>query len=232
MVKFKTIQDEVDFFATNNELAVKVEMYDDGKEKVAVIDNFYRNPDQVRELALSIPQTRNPKFLHGLPGSRVEAAFCFSHLGYILENIIRNLYPEDMDKVERTYIQDCIDHSRFLVNIQNSDLPARVPHVDSSYVGRYVLGVYLNTPEECSGGTAFYKFKGSKYVDLDNIDPDLMVYDKYLLESDGENWEKLYLAEMKYNRAILYRQNVLHTPYILPNTFTDEKPRLIQMFFI
>lgn len=232
MVTFNSIQDEIEFFSTSNELAVKIESFDDGKEKVAIIDNFYKNPDQIRELALSIPRTRNPKFLHGLPGSRVEIAYYFGHLGYIFEDIIRNLYPEDMDKVEQTYIQDCMNHARFLVNIQNSNLPPRVPHVDASYVGRYVVGVYLNKPEECSGGTAFYKFKGSKYVDLDNIDPDIKLYDKYLLESDGENWEKLYLAEMKYNRAVLYRQNVLHTPYILPDTYTDESPRLIQMFFM
>lgn len=232
MATFNTIQDEIDFFAPNPELEVRVHHFDDGLERVVVIDNFYKHPEKIRELALTIPRTRNPRFLHGLPGSRVEIAYYFGHLGYIFNNVINNVFVEDMSHVEPSYIQDCLDHARFLVNIQNSDLPPRVPHVDCDYVGRFVAGVYLNTPEECSGGTAFYKFKGSKHVDLSNLDPDLMVYDQYLLESDGKNWEKLYNVEMKFNRLILYRQNILHTPYITPNTFTDETPRLNQMFFM
>jgi len=231
MASFNTLQDEIDFFAPNPELGVRVHHFDND-ERVVVIDNFYKNPEQIRELALSIPRTHNPKFLHGLPGSRVEAAYYFGHLGYIFNNVINNVFQEDMDHVEPSYIQDCLNHARFLVNIQNSNLPPRVPHVDCSYVGRFVAGVYLNLPEECSGGTSFYKFKGSKHVDLDNIDPDLTMYDRYLLESDGHHWEKLYQVEMKFNRLILYRQNILHTPYILPDTFTDECPRLNQMFFM
>lgn len=230
MIKFDSLQDEMDFFAPNPQLRARIDAFDG--EKVVIIDDFYKNPDQIRQLALSTPRTRNPRFMHGLPGSRVEIAYYFGHLVQVFERLINDVYAEDMQYVDPAYIHDCVNHARFLVNIQNSNLPPRVPHVDASYIGRYVAGVYLNTPEECSGGTAFYKFKGSKHVDLDNIDPDLKLYDRYLLESDGENWEKLYLAEMKYNRLVLYRQNILHTPYILPNTFTDEMPRLIQMFFI
>lgn len=232
MVTFNSIEDEMEFFAPNPELAVRVHHFDGGVERVVVIDDFYKHPEQIRELALSMPKTRNPKFLHGLPGSRVEAAYYFGHLAYIFNNVISNVFAEDMPYVEDTYIQNCLDHARFLVNVQNSNLPARVPHVDCDYVGRFVAGVYLNTDDECSGGTAFYKFKGSKYVDLSNLDPDLTVYDQYLLESDGDHWEKIYQVEMKFNRLILYRQNILHTPYIMPNTFTDKKPRLNQMFFM
>lgn len=232
MVTFNSIEDEVEFFAPNPELAVRVHHFDNSTERIVVIDNFYKNPEQIRDLALSVPKTRNPRFLHGLPGSRVEMSYYFGHLGYIFNDVINNVFPEDVQQMEPSYVYDCMNHARFLVNVQNSNLPARVPHVDCDYVGRFVAGVYLNTPDECSGGTAFYKFKGSKYVDLSNIDPDLTIYDRYLLESDGEHWEKIFQIEMKFNRLILYRQNILHTPYIMPNTFTDERPRLNQMFFM
>ena len=56
-------------------------------------------------------------------------------------------------------------------------------------------------------------------------------YQFYVQETVGD-WEKVFLAEMKFNRMVIYRQNALHTPYIPPNTFTDDKPRMIQMFFI
>lgn len=230
MIKFNSLQDEIDFFAPNPDLRAKI--VDVDGEKIVIIDDFYKNPHQIRELALQSPRTRNPKFLHGLPGSRVEMAFYFGHLAQAFHRLISDVYTDDMAMMDPSYVYDCLNHSRFLVNIQNSDLPPRVPHVDSNRHGGFVAGIYLNTPEECSGGTAFYKFKGSKYVDLDNLDTDLMKYTNYILDSDGEHWEKLYLAEMKFNRLVLYRQRVLHTPYILPHTYTDETPRLIQMFFI
>jgi hypothetical protein len=56
-------------------------------------------------------------------------------------------------------------------------------------------------------------------------------YDYYVLDDD-DNFKKVYLAEMKFNRMVIYKQSILHQPYILPDTFTDEHPRLMQMFFI
>jgi hypothetical protein len=63
-------------------------------------------------------------------------------------------------------------------------------------------------------------------------DAEAAQYTHYVQESDGKNWEKIHMAEMKFNRMIIYRQSALHTPYIPPNTFTDENPRMIQMIFI
>jgi len=63
------------------------------------------------------------------------------------------------------------------------------------------------------------------------VEADFSKYDYYVLEDD-ENFKKVYLAEMKFNRMVIYNQNILHQPYILPNTFSDENPRLMQMFFI
>jgi hypothetical protein len=66
---------------------------------------------------------------------------------------------------------------------------------------------------------------------MNTIDPDLRAYNHYVQESDNL-WEKLYLAEMKFNRLVMYKQNILHTPYIPANAFTEDNPRLVQMFFI
>lgn len=229
MIKFNSLQDEIDFFSPSEELGVKVDTFLD--EKIVIIDNFYRTPEKVRELALSIPSTRSPGIVHGLPGSRVEATYHFAHLGPTFTEIINRVWAEEAATIDPTFVQNCLNRSSFLVNVQNSNLPPRVPHIDNPSNGRWAVGIYLNTPDECIGGTGFYTYKGSKTVDLSNLEVELKNY-QYYVQDDEEFWTKHYLAEMKFNRLVIYKQNVLHTPYIPPNTFTDETPRLIQMFFI
>ena len=233
MTKFNKLQDEIDFFAFNEEIRVKVEKV--GNEKVVIIDNFYKHPEKIQELALAIPSTRSPTLMHALPGSRVEATYYFGHFGDIIPQIIQKVFDEDSHLVDLNLVQDCLNHATFLVNVQESEEARnspRVPHLDNLSDGRYAIGIYLNSPQDCTGGTAFYKFKGKQTVDLLNsVDPDLLAYDFYVQETD-EHWEKIYLAEMKFNRLVMYKQNMLHTPYIPANSFTNETPRLIQMFFI
>ena len=231
MIKFNSLEEEIEFFRPNPELAVKVEHFAD--QKVAIVDNFYKYPEKIKELAQLIPSTRSPGIIHGLPGSRVEATYHFGHLGHFFEEVISNVFAEDMQGVDPTFIRNCVDRASFLVNIQNSNLPPRCPHIDNPSSGRWAAGIYLNAPSECIGGTAFYKYKNETSVDIREVltQEDMKKYQFYVQETVGD-WEKVYLAEMKYNRMVIYRQNALHTPYIPPNTFTDENPRMIQMFFI
>lgn len=226
---FKNLQEEMEFFSLSDRLNVRIDTFLD--EKIAVIDNFYKYPEKVRELALTIPSTRSPGILHGLPGSRVEATYFFGHLGYAFTEIINKVWPLDAATTESTFIQNCLNRASFLVNVQSSELPPRVPHIDSESSSRWAAGIYLNTEEECTGGTSFYTYKGSKTISLERAREELSSIE-YYVRDDTEDFKKVYLAEMKFNRLVLYRQNVLHTPYILPNTFTDDNPRLMQMFFI
>lgn len=233
MIKFKDLDEEIEFFSPSPEIGVKVEKFAD--QKVAIIDNFYKYPEKVRELAQQIPSTRSPGIIHGLPGSRVEATYHFGHLTYFFENVINRVFAEDTAEVDDDFIHNCLHRSTFLVNIQNSNLPPRVPHIDNPSSGRWAAGIYLNTPNECIGGTAFYKYKGKTSVDIksliNEVAAEFQQYNYYVQETSGD-FEKIYLAEMKFNRMVIYRQRALHTPYIPPNTFTDDKPRMIQMFFI
>jgi hypothetical protein len=111
MIKFNSLQDEIELFSANEELGVRIEKFAD--QKIAIVDNFYKHPDKIRELAQLIPATRSPVILHALPGSRVEATYHLSHLGYIFTDIINNVFAEDMENVEETLIQNCINRSTF-----------------------------------------------------------------------------------------------------------------------
>jgi len=40
------------------------------------------------------------------------------------------------------------------------------------------------------------------------------------------------VAEMKYNRLVMYPGNVAHTAYMKPDMFTGDLYRLVQMMFV
>ena len=75
--------------------------------------------------------------------------------------------------------------------------------------------VYLNTPEECDGGTDFYKFIEDHPYDFGyNIKKDIKL-----------------TMEMKYNRMVLYEARHTHGA-ILNRSMFKEYPRLAQVFFM
>ena len=115
-------------------------------------------------------------------------------------------------------------------------LEPRTPHQDgpmtfpkqfiSSRTG-FASSVFLNTPEECSGGTALYTYKGEQSP----LQMPEQSVDHFITESEGD-WEKIGLIEMKWNRLVIYNNFILHTPYIKQGMgFTGNIYRINQMIF-
>ena len=129
----------------------------------------------------------------------------------------------------------------FSVNVTQSSYRRRLPHIDLPDVNdRGWAGlVYLNKPKECKGGTAFYTYKGQQVNPYQegiwgNKKEDWweQAPDEHFVNDSVGPWEKIHLAEMKYNRMIMYPANVLHSPYDKKGFFTDDIYRLTQVFFI
>jgi hypothetical protein len=225
----KKIINEQEVFAINNSYDVEIVTFGPQNTKVVIVDDFYKNPDQVRELALTIPPSYKKNLIQGLPGGRIDVAYDFSHMYKIYYDIIANDYtPEEEKKSFNSLgIELYFTDTRFCVNVMSSrELPPSNPHVDLREPNRYASGIFLNTPEECNGGTAFYSYKGCQF----GPDPRTIPKTHFVTDSCGD-WEMLYLAEMKYNRMIFYQQNILHSGYVKPGWF-DDHYRLLQMFFI
>jgi hypothetical protein len=116
-----------------------------------------------------------------------------------------------------------------------------VPHEDGQCLAALVC---FNTAEECHGGTGFYqsKFNGitnaSKLTDLERQamygwmdEHDLFeTGDNYFLSNWQDYWEQVYLADMQYNRLIMYNGPIFHGAYHIGNHFMDH-PRINHMMF-
>lgn len=222
------LQEEIELFAINIDMTAKIEEFYPG-EKIVIIDNFYRNPEKIQNLALSIPPTYNPQIVSGVPGGRVDASYFLYPLCHLFNQLINDVfYPENK-------VYDCsqeMQKATFCVNVVNDtvNLPSTVPHIDGG-IG-FAVGIFLNNDKDCVGGTSFYTYK-DEITPTIWPDEDLTTenYPDYLIDTH-KDFKKIYTADMKFNRMILYNRNALHTAYIPKNSFNRDTPRLMQMLFI
>lgn len=171
-----------------------------GNIKVLVVDSFYKNPHLVRNLALAIPPSSKIK-RGGYPAYTINASYDLSVLGPVYNDYIQRHFPNRLDS---EYVNWNLSQATFMVNVMqsfgNEDM---FPHIDNPSGENVASSIYLNTDDECSGGTSFF-----------------------------ENDEFLGYVEMKYNRMVMYLQNVQHTAYMEEGSFDGRLYRINQQFFI
>ena len=220
--------DEAETFAINDELGARVELMGWEETPIVYIDNFYQNPDKVRNLALRCPPTNNPRICGGVPGLRVDMNMNLDHMHDVFKQIAKNVYGLTVEE-DPQFDQACLNIP-FSVNVTLSKDRVKIPHVDypPETKGRGWAGlIYLNKTKECKGGTGFYTYKGQQVNPMQSG-----IWDEEYVDDSVGPWDLIHLAEMKYNRMIMYPDNILHGAYDKPGYFEDDIYRLVQTFFI
>ena len=221
-------------FELNNELDIKVARDILGRNAV-VVDNFYKNPDEVREFALSNINNRGRE-VASIPGGRIYVDT--DEVKDKLKGIFHTLcFDPDIWRRDQVYDEDFFnerwDEQGFMCNVINDDTLLNnplgiIPHQDyypcddKTFKGvirsRYGSVIYLNTPEECHGGTNLYSF--NKHISIferehcgipvieDATDEELYNHIRSYLDNNFCNVEHSF--EMVYNRMVLYEADVLH----------------------
>ena len=221
-------------FDLNNELDIKVARDILGRNAV-VVDNFYKNPDEVREFALSNINNRGRE-APSIPGGRIYVDT--DEVKDKLKGIFHTLcFDPDIWRRDQVYDEDFFnerwDEQGFMCNVINDETLLNnplgiIPHQDyypcddKTFKGvirsRYGSVIYLNTPEECHGGTNLYSF--NKHISIferehcgipvieDATDEELYNHIRSYLDNNFCNVEHSF--EMVYNRMVLYEADVLH----------------------
>ena len=193
-------------------------------QSLIIVDDFYPNPDEIRKIALScdypeitVKRTfpgRNSSISHIVPGlDRV-----MSHI--LSEPAVGSTDPKSLHGFFRITLEG--EKGRFGV------------HVDATSM-QWVGVIYLNTPEQCQGGTSLYRHKG---LGLDRTPQNQAELEAYgassildLLEKEGNDpskWEHLMTVPMRYNRLVVYRPWMWHAP-AEPFGNSLENGRLMQL---
>lgn len=244
---------EEEVFAVNPNAKVQVDIVGNEKNRVIIVDDFYKNPDMVRHLALNAPCTSWAPITYGFPMLRTSM-----HLNL---NPVREKVSELALENWNYYIDEC---PPFMTNlcIDNVESRAHIGNAGAPHADKCVLAavLYLNTPEECRGGTSFYRHKETGLEslprhpffeqDLSRIKPvaekfgckslkelaETVVFAESQFQKDSaitdsnEHWELLKVHEMRYNRILIYEGKVFHAVYGKFGDFTDNY-RVVQAMF-
>jgi hypothetical protein len=230
----KNVIDEDEVFAVNPNWSISVQKFND--VKVVIVDDFYKDPWAVRKLALDIPASYNKRIRGGNPALRVNAFYELSNLGWAFDQLISTYFDDVYYEHPLGWVQESLMRATFMVNVMQTDnLPPIAPHQDNPSKINIASTIYLNTPNECAGGTSFYTYNdkttydepGNKTLDVSGKHP----ITQYITDSIGD-FKMIGMVPMIFNRMVLYNQSKLHTAYVKPEMFTGNLYRLNQQFFI
>ena len=197
------------------------------------VDNFYDNPSEVREFALSLEYGN---IIGNYPGIRTDTLDKIDSNFYdsFCKKLFSLFYSEDTSewKVETTFhkIYPYDDEELNVGEIHKDDIK------DIDFAGL----IYLNINPLTGSGTSFYRYKEDSqgYCPTGDF---LGIKTKCYKEGDCEKWASILqdhnshfekTAEVKnlYNRLIAYQPQLFHgqTNFCMPK----EGARLTQVFFI
>lgn len=194
-----------------------------------MIDDFYANPLEVRQQALKLTYPQSAPGT-AYPGRTSDQKLLWANSDQMFSRILG----------EPLKAKPGFAHGQFRVSMENDPRGADI-HIDIGVVWAGVL--YLTLPEDCQGGTEFFRHRRYKTDGAPLTEEDLGAYPdlgprrddvvRQLIDVEGtqrDNWDLLFTVPMRFNRLILFRSYLWHTAGI---SFGDrpENARLVQLFF-
>ena len=236
-----------DLFEINPNQQVHVEYVGQGKHKAVLVDQFYKYPEKILQLASELSYTDRFEVIGNFPGVRAQVKVDTRPLIATIGKLWgAPLYPFFNPQ---SAVFQAITTKNFRLNIGQ-----RAPHVDPDVTAM----VYLNSEDSCVGGTGLYRHRPTDLERLPRlpITPDQEIWqlaDRLELSgeffqseegyenfqssmifnplfaakgnayiNDGnEFWELLKLVEMRPNRLIIFDARMFHSQYIKEGQYSD-----------
>lgn len=181
-------------------------------DTLVVKDDFYSDPDAIRELALGKSYQEPPP---GTPRLAVTAICNEAESKAMFERLQPCLPDEPNNRIVGVNVL-----FRYTLATAQKKVFCHVDGCSGAGI------VYLTRPEHCAGGTTIYRHKatGDEIYDKQN---------RHLYDfRDPEQWDVIEQVEMAYNRLVMYPGQLFHA--ITPVFFGDsiDNARLTQNVFI
>lgn len=197
------------------------------KQNIIVVDDFYSNPQEVRNFALTTEYPK-PEDNYTYPGSNSNGSYYSQDIHKSFETIAKEpLIPADKNGYFRISLK--------------TDSHKQDVHVDPSWEWGAVI--YMSAPEDCvdEGGTSFWKHNTLNMENCPKTDEEAQFYgyptykECWLSTVYGDglnrsNWTRYFLCPMRYNRLVLFRTHLWHSHNFNFGT-TLQNGRLVQLFF-
>jgi hypothetical protein len=171
-----------------------------------VIDDFLRNAEEVRRQALSLTYAVGGRY----PGLNSVEKLRIEGLDQVISTLVR-------EPVRAPWTED-FSHGSCRVALASDPKEARI-HIDQSHWSGIL---YLSRPEDCQGGTEFFRHKrtGTDRVPMDEAGLRQIGYSSYtdlqhdILDKDAldrSKWEQTMTVPMRFNRLVLLQPHYWHT---------------------
>ena len=179
------------------------------KTNVIIVDDFYSNPDGVREYALQ-QEFRD----WGFPGSR-----CRSLLTEDTKNVIQKIIMPHAGRITNWNQQDGLTGSFELATASDRSW------IHTDHYNTWAAVCYLTPDAPLSGGTGLFMYKKNGATTVAEMNGA-----KYETQ-DYTKWDLVDVIGNRYNRLAMYRSDIFHTSldYFGSN---KQDARLFQLFFI
>lgn len=179
------------------------------RQNIIVVDDFYNNPDEVREFALSQPFDVTGNY----PGARTKNFFNDS-----TKQTIQKLLPEN--------VVNWLDGPEGYTGAFQLTTGSHSSWIHNDAYNNWAGVLYLTPNAPTSGGTGFFRSKIDGSLTGTNHDslPDSVW-------SDVSKWDKVAEVGNIYNRIVLFRADQWHTSLDYFGS-GPEDGRLTQVFFI
>ncbi|HEY0629056.1 MAG TPA: DUF6445 family protein [Sphingomicrobium sp.] len=173
---------------------------------VFVIDDFLQDPHAVRQQALTLNYAVQGRF----PGLNSVEKLRLQGLEQVVSALVR-------EPVHAPWTKD-FSHGSCRLALASDNQPGRI-HIDQSHWSGIL---YLSRPEDCQGGTEFYRhiptntdrvpmdpagLKSIGYSSYDEMKSEILDQDVF----DRSKWELTYTVPMRFNRLVLLQPHYWHT---------------------
>lgn len=192
-----------------------------------VVDDFYSDPFRVRKVAIGA-QYKDVRNLN-YPGLQSVRTFSSDSIKEAFRALVGKKICVD---------EKMLTFGRFRVMSEGKDTRLKI-HADGG--ADWTGVIYLNLPNQCRGGTAFYRHKETGLegppsaakaaaLGFDNSDS----LGKSLIERDSLNsdsWNQTMYVAMRFNRLVLFRGSEMFHSHTCSWGSRIEDSRLTQNFF-
>ncbi len=213
------------------------------KEQIptVVLDNLLKHPDRVREVIGSTPATN---WKHEQGGRNfIDYYDCRLRFPIRHPNSLVSVAQQAINKVYgvNTRPSDASVDVNWFMQIDARRADFAVPHSDiTEHVRRsFTCILYLNAPDECSGGTAFFRFRPSNSLTFDEgyaraVKDDSRIGETgldYWPEATGDVWELVGTVDMVPGRLLIFPSEYFHAAHHPVDSFYAF-PRLTLAFWM
>ena len=173
---------------------------------VIVIDDFLPNPEELRERALKLDYSLEGPY----PGRNSVEKIAIPGLDDLVSKLV-------YQPVRAPWTKD-YSHGSFRLALAKDDAPAKI-HIDTSHWSGIL---YLTRPEDCRGGTEFYRhlptgtdhlpftaeeLRATGYSSYEELNAQILGKDVL----DRSKWELTMTVPMRFNRLVLQQPQYWHT---------------------